>query len=164
MVFLHKQKRPYPPEGPVVIYKMSDAVKAPLQLQVGGEKGHTPEVLPRDCIFAHLFTRFPWRAIPGCQGRYSAAGRERMTKLTPLELLAAVGVDTSTVEVQWISVSTCSDVVLIVTFKDLSTTGLITYAKADGVYVHTLNTPTGFHRKLATLGFTHDGVRAVGVN
>lgn len=36
--------------------------------------------------------------------------------------------------------------------------GLISFKKTDGYFIHTLNTPEGFRRKLVMLGILIDGV------
>lgn len=43
------------------------------------------------------------------------------------------------------------DIVIVARMED---GGLISYRKKDGGYVHTLNAPEGFARKLAHLGIT----------
>jgi hypothetical protein len=48
-------------------------------------------------------------------------------------------------------VAAARDVVVVV---PLASGGLISYKRADGTFVHTLNTPDGFARKLAQLGIT----------
>ena len=55
-------------------------------------------------------------------------------------------------ETQVFRVPAAPDPVHVVTFDDGG--GLISYAKAGGRFVHTLNTPDGFARKLAQLGIS----------
>ena len=49
------------------------------------------------------------------------------------------------------------DTVLIVPLED---GGLISYARADGCFVHTLNTAQGFVRKLSQLRISLEGTNA----
>jgi hypothetical protein len=89
---------------------------------------------------AALAARWPWRPIPGCPGRAVLRGA---ATVTPLELAGP--------DVAWSAhrVATAHDEVLV---APLGEGGLITYRRADGTFVHTLNTPDGFARKLAQLG------------
>jgi hypothetical protein len=48
-------------------------------------------------------------------------------------------------------IAAARDAVVVVRLSD---GGLISYSRADGTYVHTLNTADGFARKLAQLGIT----------
>lgn len=50
---------------------------------------------------------------------------------------------------QQFHVAAARDAVVVVPLSD---GGLISYSRADGTYVHTLNTRDGFARKLAQLG------------
>jgi hypothetical protein len=91
--------------------------------------------------FGQLRQRFTWKAIYGCAGRYvlkQAAG-----SMTPGDLAG------SNAEVEVFYVQAAADPVFVVRFKH---GGLISYRKADGTYVHTLNTAAGFAKKLAMLG------------
>ena len=53
------------------------------------------------------------------------------------------------VDVSVYRVEAAKDTVLVVTLDE---GGLISYQKPDGSFVHTLNTPEGFRRKLLQLG------------
>jgi hypothetical protein len=81
-----------------------------------------------------------WRAIPHCPGR---SIRTEPTDETPSDL---VGPD---VPVEVFRVDAARDPVHVAV---LDGGGLISYRKADGRFVHTLNTPDGFARKLEQLG------------
>jgi len=81
-----------------------------------------------------------WRPMRGCPGRSIWTGDDR---LTPADL-AGTGAS-----VHILHSRTAPDPVHVVR---LEAGGLISYAKADGRFVHTLNTPEGFARKLTQLG------------
>ncbi len=91
--------------------------------------------------FGELMARFPWKPIPGCQGRYVLSGGR--SDLSPEELL---GPEPETREFH---VDRARDPVLVARMDDGS--GLISYKQADGRYVHTLNTAEGFARKMRQL-------------
>jgi len=63
--------------------------------------------------------------------------------LSPEELL---GQD---IEMSTFQVAAAKDTVVV---ADLGDGGLISYKRADGTYLHTLNTIEGFERKLLSLG------------
>jgi hypothetical protein len=69
------------------------------------------------------------------------------TNLAPSEL---VGTD---VPLREFRVPTARDAVIVARLED---GGLISYKRANGAYVHTLNTAEGFERKLAQLGIGVD--------
>ncbi len=88
-----------------------------------------------------LFESYAWRPIGGCPGRFTLAGRVAR-ELPPSEafgLEQAASVHDS---------AGARDRVFVVA---LAEGGLISYRRADGSFVHTLNTPEGFARKLAQL-------------
>ena len=90
--------------------------------------------------YASLVAAGPWRALRYCPGRSVWQGP---SGLTPADL---VGAD---VPVQVFRVAGAPDPVHVVALPD---GGLISYARPDGRFVHTLNTPEGFARKLDDLG------------
>ena len=87
-----------------------------------------------------LRAAWDWRPIPNCPGRFVLSA--------PLNLLPRdlVGPDVSLGE---FTVRAARDVVVVGRFDD---GGLISYKRANGTYVHTLNTVEGFERKLTQLG------------
>jgi hypothetical protein len=90
--------------------------------------------------FAALFERWAWRPIPHCPGRYVLAAGPVAT--SPADLVpGAEGVS------EHVCV-TAKDPVIVTPFED---GGLISYRKADGRFLHTLNTRQGFERKLRQL-------------
>jgi hypothetical protein len=91
--------------------------------------------------FAELLKTLCWTPIRHCPGRYVLRGAE--SELSVEELIG----DTS--EVSAYRVSAARDLVLIAA---LDAGGVISYRRADGSLLHTLNTPEGFQRKLRQLG------------
>ena len=91
--------------------------------------------------FDDLLAAAIWRPIRGCPGRYVLAGDP------PPALAALIADRTRTRE---LVVPTARDPVLVVSLTTGG--GLISYQHADGGVLHTLNTASGFARKLAQLG------------
>lgn len=91
--------------------------------------------------FDTLAAQWSWRPIRNCPGRYALGGAA-----PDLTVEALAGADA---EVHEFSVKTARDTVVVV---PLDRGGLISYRRADGTYLHTLNDPEGFARKLAQLG------------
>jgi hypothetical protein len=91
--------------------------------------------------FVDLFAAFPWQPIRGCPGRFLLPGGPRTL---PLAELAPGTVATSH------RVAGARDPVWVAAFADGG--GVISYGHADGRFLHTLNTPAGFARKLGALG------------
>lgn len=97
--------------------------------------------LPRaDVTFEALLAAHPWRPIRGCPGRWSLAST------TPPRAL--LGLDASAPRVAH-HVAAAPDPVVVAAFVG---GGLISFDRGDGWFVHTLNTPEGFARKLDRLG------------
>jgi hypothetical protein len=90
--------------------------------------------------FADLWSAWQWRPIRNCPGRFSLAIDDRRLPMSEL-----VGER----DIQQHRVSAARDPVLI---AQLSDGGVISYARPDGTYMHTLNTRAGFERKLCQLG------------
>ena len=86
-------------------------------------------------------SQWAWRPIPRCPGRFLLLANA--SSIAPGDLLA------STAEVTEHRVPAAVDPVLVAPLDD---GGLISYRKPNGTYVHTLNTPDGFARKLQQLG------------
>ena len=94
--------------------------------------------------FDELQSRWPWRPIPNCPGRFVLPPGHGA--LPPSEIASAsIGVVTEHM------IPAAPDPVLVAKFED---GGLISYRKPDGSFVHTLNTAEGFDRKLRQLGIT----------
>ena len=91
--------------------------------------------------FERLMSAWHWISIPNCPGRFVL--KDPNAPHHPTDLLGP-GVDC----VEHRS-EQASDTVIVAQMGD---GGLISYRKKDGGYVHTLNTPEGFARKLEQLG------------
>ncbi len=89
--------------------------------------------------FDELFKAYDWRPIRNCPGRYVLCG--------PLSEADISGEAHAFTEH---SVAAARDTVLVMKLRDGA--GLISYRRADGSLLHTLNTPEGFERKLLQLG------------
>lgn len=92
-------------------------------------------------MFDELMALWNWKPIRNCPGRYvmcnSAPGLSTEDLLGP------------GVEISMFQVAAAKDTVVV---ADLGNGGLISYRRADGTYLHTLNTAEGFERKLLHLG------------
>jgi hypothetical protein len=93
--------------------------------------------------FDTLFRSRKWTPIRNCPGRFGLA--DGPTIESPSTLAPAD-------EAHEFSVPTAKDAVVVVPFH--AGGGLISYKRAGGSYLHTLNTADGFARKLADLGIT----------
>jgi hypothetical protein len=91
--------------------------------------------------FHQLLEKWDWKPIRHCPGRFILSVAK--AELSAEELLG------EPVEVHVYRVEAAKDTVLVVA---LDGGGLISYKKQDGSFVHTLNTPEGFERKLLQLG------------
>ena len=92
--------------------------------------------------FDEIMSRWPWRPIPNCPGRFVlASGR---SSLAPSEIVfASIGA------ISEHAVPATPDPVVVAEFED---GGLISYRKPDGSFIHTLNSVEGLDRKLCQLG------------
>jgi len=88
-----------------------------------------------------LLTALKWKPIPHCPGRY-VLDRPEPT-LSP-DQLAQVNYAPAEFHVE-----AAKNAVLVLALEG---GGLITYWRIDGSYLHTLNTDSGFQRKLVQLG------------
>jgi hypothetical protein len=91
--------------------------------------------------FDELARKWELRPIRNCPGRFII--RTTDTELSPRELLGPE------VEIQVFNVAAARDAVLVARVRG---GGLISYRRADGSHLHTLNTDEGFERKLLDLG------------
>lgn len=91
--------------------------------------------------FDQLMSMWTWDAIPNCPGRYKLSGGASALLVQDL-----LGFE---VELYIYSVPTARDTVIVAT---LSNFGIISYKRADGLFVHTLNNSSGLERKLLSLG------------
>jgi hypothetical protein len=90
--------------------------------------------------FSDLIDRWAWRPIPNCPGRYVLGTGPVATP--PDEIVPGAGAGSEHVT------AAARDPVIVTPFDD---GGLISYRKADGGFLHTLNTREGFERKLRQL-------------
>jgi hypothetical protein len=91
--------------------------------------------------FTSLMTQWEGAPIAGCPGRFVLRGAP--SDVPPEDLVGGAAVAKA------FHVPAARDLVLVVTLAD---GGLISYRRADGTYLHTLNTSEGLARKLAQLG------------
>jgi hypothetical protein len=91
--------------------------------------------------FETLKANWDWKPIRNCPGRYILYGAP--ASVSPQDLLG------SEVMLNEYHVSGAKDIVVV---ADLGDGGLISYQRADGTYLHTLNTMAGFEMKLRSLG------------
>ena len=92
-------------------------------------------------IFDKLQQSWNWQPIRHCPGRYVLL--EAKANLSLRELLG------TEVEAREYKVAAARDTVVVI---PLDRGGLISYKRDNGSYLHTLNTPEGFQRKLLQLG------------
>lgn len=91
--------------------------------------------------FDDLATKWDLSTIRNCPGRFIIRAPAAGTSLADL-----LGPDA---EIQTFNIAAARDRVLI---ARIAGGGVISYSRADGTYLHTLNTVEGFERKLSALG------------
>lgn len=96
--------------------------------------------------FEQLFKEHDWRPIRNCPGRYVL--HETGCHLSQTDILGEASPATEH------TVEKAPDTVLVVKLRDGG--GLISYRRADGSVLHTLNTTEGFERKMLQLGIEHN--------
>jgi hypothetical protein len=145
---------------------------------VGGEKGHIVESIKGNVRLLYEFGQ--WKPIPHCTGRYTVRHNALVQTIAPAQLLNFL-VQQHAHDVESPSSSSLcfpcyefllpnKDPILVVPLDDTNLTGIISYVKQrkrqkeqqqeDGsgdecyyyYYIHTLNTPSGFRRKLEAMG------------
>jgi hypothetical protein len=89
--------------------------------------------------FHELLSRLPWRPMRGCPGRYLLTGGP--TTSSPRQLFGDLAF-------QERHSDQAPDRVIVAT---VCGGGIISYAKEDGTFIHTLGDSAGFSRKLAIL-------------
>ncbi len=97
---------------------------------------------------SELVRRFDGQAIPHCPGRSVLRGIDATEG--PETLVGSEGTVTEH------TVPKARDRVVV---TRLDGWGLISYARDDGTWLHTANTPEGFRRKLADLGIVFTSSR-----
>jgi hypothetical protein len=91
--------------------------------------------------FDDIRSRWSWRPIPHCPGRFVLSSGP--TRNSPAEIVGRP------VEVSEYAVPAAKDPVSVIRLPD---GGMISFRKVNGTWLHTLNTPEGFERKLQQLG------------
>jgi hypothetical protein len=91
--------------------------------------------------FNELLKAWDWKPIRNCPGRFVLQGPRN--ELGPEEILG------DEIEVKEYRVDSAQDAVLVARVEG---GGLISYRRGDCSFLHTLNTPEGFTRKLSQLG------------
>jgi hypothetical protein len=91
--------------------------------------------------FTALFDRWAWRQIRNCPGRFAFAAGP--VAAPPEEIVPGASSGSQHV------CGMARDPVIVTPLED---GGLISYRRADGTFLHTLNTREGFERKLRQLG------------
>ncbi|HMF58003.1 MAG TPA: hypothetical protein VK619_16790 [Pyrinomonadaceae bacterium] len=94
-------------------------------------------------MFDELWENWDWRPIRNCPGRFVLSGAKH--DLSPEQLLG------EGIKVTEYRVAAAKDLVMVAA---LYKGGLISYKRPDGSFLHTLNTPEGFQRKLQQLGIS----------
>lgn len=132
-------------------------------IRIGGTKGHIEEFV-NDPIFIAIHGHFRWKMIPNCTGRYTCRDHKAVSHLTPTQLFEAAGLSEVGSLRQYhvtFAEERRKDSIYVVPFASDGKTGLISYIKhhddvGDGgcsiSYVHTLNSASGFQRKLEAMG------------
>ena len=95
-----------------------------------------------------MFEELDWKPIRNCPGRFIL--RDGGSSLSPADILG--GEESSMSEHR---VQAASDTVLVLRLEGGG--GLISYRRANGSHLYTLNTREGFERKLAQLGIEYTG-------
>jgi hypothetical protein len=93
-----------------------------------------------------LLDRWPWKPLRNCPGRFVLVTEDKFMSLTTL-------LEPGHYAQTFISAA-ANDPVIVVPLED---GGLISYARPDRSFVHTLNTSEGFARKLSQLGIGLEG-------
>ena len=93
-----------------------------------------------------------WKEIRNCPGRYTVRRRRDLSHWPPERLLAAALGAAAPQTGLWRHGSSTNDAIHAVRFAGGG--GLLTYARSDGTFVHTLNTESGLLRKIAALRVT----------
>jgi hypothetical protein len=144
-------------------------------------KGHVAEEVSG--VFVEMYNQYRWKMIPNCTGRYTCRDHALVCTASPMALLQSCrigkeGDDLSQAkfrQYEFFFSEERKDPIIVVPFESNNETGLITYVKIEEdkeefarkkdssaiiqrfKYVHTLNAPSGFRRKLAAIGIEANG-------
>lgn len=132
-----------------------------MSLLVGGDKGHEEERVSGPLL--ELYQTYKWKPIPKCTGRYTCRDHEQVSLLSPVAVLKEGRIQGAMPWKEYcFRLPGRSDEVVVLPMDLRFTVGMISYVKATDVptrYVHTLNTPSGFQRKLQAIGLrVNDGL------
>lgn len=91
--------------------------------------------------------------IPKCTGRYTCRDHKIVSHLNPKELLERVNINVRSKVVR-LKIPDRKDTVFVLAMDEENRIGLITYLKNEDppCFVHTLNSHSGFRRKLESIG------------
>mmetsp|Transcript_17896 Transcript_17896/g.26479 ORF Transcript_17896/g.26479 Transcript_17896/m.26479 type:complete len:569 (-) Transcript_17896:213-1919(-) len=131
---------------------------------VGGSHGHITETISGP--INQLYQFYGWNMIRNCTGRYTCRDHAMVSSLTPIQMLRRAGIDNEDLsspngyftqyEFEMNHYSRKMDPICVIPLDEAYTTGVITYVKKNNngavSFVHTLNTPSGFRRKLIAIG------------
>lgn len=120
---------------------------------IGGSKGHVEEEIEGLCL--RLFDSFRWKMIPKCTGRYTCRDHDLVSHLQPIDLLKSLGIDARAEKQKEFRLPE-RDTIVVFPLDEAFETGIISYVKKEEGeqtrYVHTLNSRSGFQRKLCAIG------------
>lgn len=129
-------------------------------IRIGGEKGHVEELV-NEPVFIALYKTYRWKMIRNCTGRLTCRDHLLVSQMTPLQLLIHSLKTNGSDDTKGISFKQyyytfedkSKNPMIVIPLTDEHQTGLITYVKENEGkdschYVHTLNAPSGFQRKL----------------
>eukprot|EP00980_Cylindrotheca_fusiformis_P030862 scaffold25535_cov117-Cylindrotheca_fusiformis.AAC.5 len=143
---------------------LSDRTRSRKSLLVGGTKGHVSEEIHGNLL--QVYQAYRWKMIPNCTGRYTCQDHSKVSSLSAIEMLRKAGIEskgigsiengnTAADDLKeycfWLPGR--ADKVCVIPLDAENRTGIITFVKEDrNAFVHTLNTPSGFRRKLDCIG------------
>ena len=126
---------------------------------IGGIKEHIVEDI--DGHILTLFRACKWKPIPRCTGRYTCC-EHSVSEWTPRQLVEHAGIALVVDRKSWsLTLPGRPDKIEVLPLDAEKTVGVITYVKEEIIegsglskkrYVHTLNAPSGFRRKLNAIG------------
>mmetsp|Transcript_7162 Transcript_7162/g.13603 ORF Transcript_7162/g.13603 Transcript_7162/m.13603 type:complete len:141 (+) Transcript_7162:122-544(+) len=129
-------------------------------LRIGGENGHVKESVDEP-VFIAVYNTFRWKMIKNFTGRFTCRDHGIVSQMTPLQLiinsLVVNDAKTNSLKQYYYTFEDQSkNPMIVIPFTEEHQTGLITYVKESVVedncqYVHTLNAPSGFQRKLEAM-------------
>lgn len=133
-------------------------------LLVGGAKGHMLEEIQGNLL--QLYEAYRWKMIPNCTGRHTCRDHDKVSSVSSMEMLKSAGIERKSMGLTTrvanagdelkeynFELPERPDKVCVIPLDSNNETGIITFVKDDrNAFVHTLNTPSGFRRKLGCIG------------